>query len=221
MRFRKFFLALLLCAISACTRPLTEAETAFAEAVIGPGLETDRIKVADNFALFPPRRQATYSYRPAKIGSEPCVRRPRPSGNRTPPAAVAFQNTLFMQGPLYSANMVEGWPDRLRVPHALVFAHELVHVWQWQNRAETGYSPWRAAGEGLRAHDPYFFELSPDLKFEGFGYEQQAALLEDYLCFRVANPNHPRAAALREILAPVFPLDALDAALNGQDAGGE
>ena len=39
---------------------------------------------------------------------------------------------------------------------------------------------------------------------------QQAAIVEDYLCFAFANPTHPRRAELRAILAPVFPVDRID-----------
>ncbi|MEO1474591.1 MAG: hypothetical protein AAFS03_11775, partial [Pseudomonadota bacterium] len=103
------------------------------------------------------------------------------------------------------------WPETLRFPQAIVFAHELTHAWQWQNRAVTGYSPFRAVAEAIELADPYFSERQG--AFFTFGYEQQAAIVEDYLCFAFANPNHPRRAELREILAPVFPLDDFDAAL--------
>ena len=80
----------------------------------------------------------------------------------------------------------------------------MTHVWQWQNRAITGYTPWRAAGESLRLIDPYYAPPG-SADFFTYGYEQQAVILEDYLCFAFANPNHPRRAELRKILAPVFP----------------
>ena len=98
-------------------------------------------------------------------------------------------------------------------PQALVFAHELTHIWQWQNRARTGYTPFRAAAESLRLVDPYFAPPG-EAPFLSFGYEQQAAIVEDFICFTFANPDHPRRAELREILAPVFPVDAFEAALG-------
>ena len=76
----------------------------------------------------------------------------------------------------------------------------------------TGYSPARALAESLELADPYFSQ--GEGAFYSFGYEQQAAILEDYICFAFANPDHPRRDELRDILAPVFPLDRFDAALR-------
>ena len=50
--------------------------------------------------------------------------------------------------------------------------------------------------------------------FFAFGYEQQAAIVEDFVCFTIANPDHPRRAELREILAPVLPVEAFEAAVR-------
>ena len=60
--------------------------------------------------------------------------------------------------------------------------------------------------------DPYYSR--GQATFFSFGYEQQAALVEDYVCFAFANPDHPRRAELRAILSPVFPLDDFDAVLG-------
>ena len=136
---------------------------------------------------------------------------PQPRGAQ-PPQAFAFRNRIHFETGLYSSDMVTEWPDRLRIPQALVFAHEMVHVWQWQNREVTGYSPGRAVAESINLADPYFSEGSGT--FFSFGFEQQAAIFEDYLCFAFANPDHPRRQELREVLAPVFDMDRIDAAIE-------
>ena len=56
----------------------------------------------------------------------------------------------------------------------MLFAHEMVHVWQWQNRHVTGYHPLKAAQEH-NAVDPYLFDLSQAPKFLDYGFEQQGA----------------------------------------------
>ena len=61
----------------------------------------------------------------------------------------------------------------------------------WLNREWTGYAPWKAAAESLMIPDPYFSESGEAPVFFAFGYEQQAAIVEDYVCF-VAAPE-PRA----------------------------
>jgi hypothetical protein len=45
---------------------------------------------------------------------------------------------------------------------AMFFAHEMTHVWQWQNRAVTGYHPFRAFSEHVRIEDPYLFDPQDD-----------------------------------------------------------
>ena len=48
---------------------------------------------------------------------------------------------------------------------------------------------------------------------KSFGYEQQAAIVEDFVCFTVANPDHPRRAELRALLEPVLPVADFEAAV--------
>lgn len=202
-------LALLL--ISACSREMTPAETAFAQDLFGPSLDTSKVRVAQGLGVTPVYRTVPKTVRLVEGSDKACVRTPQPRGAQ-PPQAFALANRMHFDTGLYSSDMVIRWPDALRFPQAIVFAHELTHVWQWQNRELTGYSPARAVAESIELADPYFSEGSAE--FYSLGYEQQAALVEDYVCFAFANPNHPRRAELRAILAPVFPLDEFDAVLG-------
>ena len=209
---RRPILALCLLAglLAACTRPLSDREAAFAGALFGDSLDPAEVRVTQGLGLAPLVRTkvaATYRVDPPEGA---CVRTPSPV--RPPPRAFALANRVHFTTDLYSSDMMAGWPDGLRVPHALTMAHELVHVWQWQNRARTGYRPWRAAAESLRIADPYFYGATGE--FARLGYEQQAALVEDWLCFAVLDPGNPRKAELEETLAPVFPLGRVEAALR-------
>ena len=47
----------------------------------------------------------------------------------------------------------------------MLFAHEMTHVWQWQNRQATGYSPLRAAREHDFKADPYLYDISTKTRF--------------------------------------------------------
>ncbi|RMD92390.1 MAG: hypothetical protein D6811_07020, partial [Alphaproteobacteria bacterium] len=93
----------------------------------------------------------------------------------------------------------------------LLWAHELTHVWQWQNRRLTGYTPWKAALESWRRADPYFYEIVPGRGFLSYGYEQQAAMVEDYVCLSLFAPRDPRRARLRAVIAPVLPIERFEA----------
>ncbi|MEM9426024.1 MAG: hypothetical protein AAGA06_04910 [Pseudomonadota bacterium] len=196
--------------LAACSRPLTPAEEAFANDLFGEGLDTSKVRVTQGLGVVPLYRTVPGKVTLVEGTDRACLRTPQPRGAQ-PPQAFALGNRLHFDTGLYSTDMIVRWPDAMRVPQALIFAHELTHAWQWQNRAVTGYSPARAVAESIELADPYFSE--GQAPFFSFGYEQQAAIVEDYVCFAFANPNHPRRAELRAILAPVFPLDAFDAAI--------
>ncbi len=197
--------------LTACTRPLTQAEEAFANDLFGDSLDTSKVRVAQGIGAIPLYRTAPKSVQLVEGTDKACLRTPQPRGAQ-PPQAFALYNRVHFESGLYSSDMVMQWPDRLRIPQAIILAHELTHVWQWQNRHRTGYTPARAVAESWRLADPYFSQ--GEAEFFSFGYEQQAAILEDYICFAFANPDHPRRDELREILAPVFPLDHFDAVLG-------
>lgn len=196
--------------LAACSRPLTPAEEAFANDLFGERLDTSKVRVTQGLGVAPLYRTVPGKVTLVEGTDRACLRTPQPRGAQ-PPQAFALGNRLHFDTGLYSTDMIIRWPDTMRVPQALIFAHELTHAWQWQNRAVTGYSPARAVAESFELADPYFSE--GQAPFFSFGYEQQAAIVEDYVCFAFANPDHPRRAELRAILAPVFSLDAFDAAI--------
>ena len=206
---RAGFAVLLL--LAACSRPLTQAEEAFAADLFGPSLDTSQVRVAQGLGIVPLYRTVPTRVKLVQATDKACVRTPQPRGAQ-PPQAFALNNRVHFETGLYSSDMILQWPERLRIPQALVLAHELTHVWQWQNRKRTGYTPARAVAESWRLADPYFSD--GEAEFFAFGYEQQAAIVEDYVCFTFANPDHPRQVELREILAPVLPVDAFEAALQ-------
>ena len=207
-----------LCALTVmgCQRPLTPNERAFAADIFGDSLDTQKVRVAQGFGTLPPAN-ATRAPRLLPVASPPHVGfcdRTAPQAPSGPPPAWALYNRLHFVTDIYRPDMAVAWPEAALFPEALIMAHELVHVWQWQHRARTGYRPARAALESLTNLDPYFYSPEDGSVFFSFGYEQQAALVEDYLCYALYDPANPRRADLRDILVPFFPLDRLDAALG-------
>ena len=170
------------------------------------------MRVSHGIGLIPPPKMIPASVRKLRGTDQACVRTPQPR-DAQPAQAFALRNGVFFSSALYSGDMALTWPRGLRFPQALIFAHEVTHVWQWQNRAATGYSPWRAIRESLRFADPYFSASGEAPAFFQFGFEQQAAIIEDFVCFTVANPNHPRRRELRALLAPILPVAAFEAAI--------
>lgn len=210
-------LALLAC-LAACSRPLTENERRFAADVVGPSLDIDRVRIARGFTPLPAAAKA-----PAHSDLYPVIpenqipglcERAAPEPRSGPPPGWALWNRVHFSREFYRDDIALNWPQAARFPQALVFAHELIHVWQWQHRRTTGYRPMRAAMENLLNMDPYYYQPDADADFLKFGYEQQGALMEDYLCHALYDPTGPRRAELRPLLAPYFPIERLDAALG-------
>lgn len=198
-------------------RPLTPNERAFAADVIGPALDTDKVRVAESMGLTPLPASSPRPSEPLLVRSAPrkgFCDRTAPEAVSGPPPAWALYNRVHLVPEIYHPDLAAGWPEAARLPEALVLAHELVHVWQWQNRRRTGYHPVRAGLEGFLRRDPYFYVPEDRSRFLDYGYEQQAALLEDYLCYALYDPANPRRVELRRILSPYFPLDRLDRRLG-------
>ena len=213
MRRVALILACLL--VAACARPLTQGERAFAALTHGEALDLDRVRLHEGALVGsytwvrPPRPRTTCRERiwpPGKVG-EPV---------EVSPGAIALFNRVFFRRDLFAPDFMPRFPERLYLAEAMLLAHELTHVWQWQHRTRTGYHPFRAAAEHVRSEDPYLFDEG-GADFLSFGYEQQGAIVEEYFCCTVLDPEAPRTARLHAMLAAAFPLGDLDAALAGTD----
>ena len=198
--------------LAACGRPLTEGERALARVTHGDAVDLDRIRFHDGALV------GSYVWeRPARPRSS-CRERIWPPGRpgelvEVSPGAIALFNRVFYRTDLYRPDYAPGFPDRIFLAEAMLFAHELTHIWQWQNRARTGYHPFLAAREHTRSPDPYLFELET-ADFLSYGYEQQGAIMEEYVCCTVLDPDAPRTERLRRMLAREIPVGDLDAALG-------
>jgi hypothetical protein len=83
-----------------------------------------------------------------------------------------------------------------------LLAHELTHVWQYQS----GMTVWRYLWREIR-HLPhlYAYDLIPHRRFIDYGYEQQAAMVEDWVRLRLGlslrwGSNGVDAAGLEAVL---------------------
>lgn len=200
---------LILMLLAACGRPLTDTERAFAATLHGDALDVTRVRLVDG----------------APVGNVTFHRKPRPRVTcrerilppardeivTTKPAAVSLFNTIYFSKDWYVGNYLPAYPDRLYLTEAMLLAHELTHVWQWQNREQTGYHPLRAAAEHGRSDDPYLFDLNGTPEFLSYGYEQQGAIVEEYVCCRALAPDANRTKRLHRMLSNAFPVSDLPA----------
>ena len=91
----------------------------------------------------------------------------------------------------------------------MLFAHEITHVWQWQNRATTGYSPLRAAREHEGGADPYLYDINTKAGFLDYGYEQQASIVEEFVCCAALDPTGSRTQRLEALISETMPIQDL------------
>ncbi|WP_262386433.1 hypothetical protein ROLI_028880 [Roseobacter fucihabitans] len=206
---RLFLTGLVISAVfmSGCGRGLTPTETAFARTLHGDTLDTSKVRLVDGA----PTRAVTFERKPRPRTT--CRERILPPVKTqtvtSKPAAVALYNHVLFDRDWYLDDYLPDYPDQIGLVAAMLFAHEILHVWQWQNRKQTGYTPWRAAFEHDGARDPYLFELNADPKFSDFGFEQQGAIMEEFICCRALDPAAPRTQRLHDLMSQAMPVAPL------------
>ncbi len=195
---------LILLFLAACGRPLTDTELAFAQTLQGSQLRADRVRLVDGA----PVGEITFQRkaRPRLACRERILPPPKDEIVTSRPAAVTLFNTVYFSRDWYIDNYAPDYPDRVYLVEAMLLAHELTHVWQWQNRKRTGYSPLRAAAEHGSTDDPYLFDLDGAQDFLGYGFEQQGAIVEEYVCCRTLAPEAARTKRLHAMLRASFPV---------------
>ncbi|WP_235924097.1 hypothetical protein [Pseudoroseicyclus tamaricis] len=197
--------------LSACGRPLTTDETSFARAFLGPDFSPATVRLRGDLAE---ERPHSIPVRPRTTCQERIYPQPATATVEVVTGALtAFQTVYFRPG-RYLEDYLEGLGgEAISLPAAMLFAHEMVHVWQWQNRATTGYHPLKAAVEHVQSVDPYLFDPNTEVDFLDYGWEQQGRVYEEYLCCRVLAPEAARTSRLHETLGKYFDLPPLDVAL--------
>ncbi|MCK8464216.1 hypothetical protein MUY35_10175 [Aliiroseovarius sp. S1339] len=212
-------LAAAVATMSGCARKLSTTEVELSRIVFGESLDTDKVRVRAGIGVLPlpkadpipadaPKRDAR------KLPKGVCDRVPQLDRKIEFPAGFVLWNQVFLKRNLYRDDMFEGWPESLPIPHALLMMHELVHVWQWQNRDRTGYTPGQSGAESLRKGDPYYWPGREAGAYLSYGFEAQAAMVEDYMCMTLFDPTNPRRADLATLISPVLPVNRLGAALQ-------
>jgi hypothetical protein len=196
-----------LCLLTACGRPLTPAEKAFATQIHGDTLNVNRIRFhqADLLGSVTFKRER----RPRLTCRERILPEPEEKIVTVSPAALALWNRVIYSRDWYAEDYLPDYPQEMSLVHAMLFAHEIVHVWQWQNRAQTGYTPWRAGREHRVSDDPYLFDIDTKSRFLDHGFEQQASIVEEYVCCATLDPDAPRTKRMKAMLSEAFPLGRL------------
>ena len=190
--------------LAACGRGLTDSERALMFPIMGPTFDADNARMVE--AGFIGMRTREYPTRPQTTCRERI--NPPPSGPTiTVRTAGAVAWTHVLTNPDWTIpNYAPEYPEAINLPAAMYFAHEMVHIWQWQNRETTGYTPFRGLAEHKPGVDPYLFDPQDQIEFLDMGYEQQAALVEEFICCRTLAPNAARTERLHQALSTAMPV---------------
>ncbi len=207
----RFAWVLLLC-LAACGRPLTTGEMSFATTLYGDQLDPSRVRLVDgHFAR-------SFTFRYAKRPRVTCQERIFPPVEEeivtSSPAATTLFNRIFLRQDLFLEDYTEEFVPGTNLYALMLFAHEMAHVWQWQNRKRTHYNPLKAAQEHGGGSDPYLFNLQSDARFLDYPYEQQASIVEEFVCCRALAPKAARTGRLHDLLAQELPVARLQSRVD-------
>lgn len=196
--------------LAACARPLTEGEAELMTALQGDTLDTSRVRILENGFIGITSRE--YPVRPRTTCRELIL---PPSDEPTftaRTAGIVLGQTVNVRPDYYLEDYTRNDRGEMSLTAAMYLAHEVTHVWQWQNRDLTGYHPLKAAREHVTIEDPYLFDDGPGRAFLDYGYEQQASLVEEFICCDTLDPEGPRTARLKALLSEVMPVSDLPTA---------
>ena len=208
------WIIVILFVLTACGRPLTEAERGYMAELAGPAFDPAPVRILRNPLIGLSTR--SYPARPRSTCREQIL--PPPEGDiitgRT--AGIVFFNRLHLREDYALPDYIAPEDGAVNLLAQMFFAHEMTHIWQWQNRAQTGYHPARAFAEHARLEDPYLFESEAELPFLAYGYEQQASLVEEYVCCRTLDPDGARTHRLEELIAQAMSLTPISQSSRAQ-----
>lgn len=202
--WRLLLIILALLTITACGRPLTPAERELMQGLQGQTFDPRPVRISRNRLVG--ITEMTYPARPRTTCRERI--RPPPDGPTftASTAGITLFQHVYTSPRSYLKDYVARPDGALNLAAAMFFAHEMTHVWQWQNRDVTGYNPFRAFAEHGSAKDPYLFDSGSRQRFLDYGYEQQASLVEEYVCCRALDPGGARTARIERLLKQSMPL---------------
>ncbi|MDG4647595.1 hypothetical protein P6F26_04000 [Roseibacterium sp. SDUM158017] len=201
-------LLLTLClSLAACGRPLTQAEAAYMADLKGETFDAGAVRIVENPLIGLGTRR--YPARPRTACRERIWPPPEDGFIETRTAGIVLFDTMHVRPGFWLDDYVAGRDGRRSLAAAMFFAHEMTHVWQWQNRETTGYHPARAFAEHVRIEDPYLFDPHETRRFLDYGYEVQASLVEEYVCCRAVDPTGARTTRLEALIGQVMPVTPL------------
>lgn len=203
---RLFLAVVMVFALAACGRSLTPSEQAFMAELQGDSFDPAGVRITRNSLIG--LGSVTYPVRPRTTCRERIAPPPESDVITGSTAGVVLFRTLHARPDFFLDDYIAREDGALNLVSAMFFAHEMTHIWQWQNRETTDYHPSRAFAEHLRTEDPYLLDGESNFDFLDYGYEQQASLVEEYVCCRALDPDGARTERLRVLLSDYMDINA-------------
>ncbi|WGH78957.1 hypothetical protein [Jannaschia ovalis] len=194
--------ALICLALTGCARSLTPDEAALLAPIHGETLAVERMRVSVSPVVGAFR--LSYDARPRTTCRER-IGRPQQGRIDVRTGGIVLFETLLLR-PDLGRDLAAAPGGVLDLPSAMFLAHEATHVWQWQNRRLTGYHPVRAFSEQVAVDDPYLLDPEDPRRFLDYGFEQQATLVEEYLCCATLDADGARTQRLFALLRQIMPV---------------
>lgn len=209
----KAILLISLAAISGCAgRSMTASEIAYAGSISGLHLNLEKIRFVKGvkFGLSRIRREILSD---ENVKNQ--ISKNGTSQNQlifsvekfvSDERAIALGNTVFFGSEVYE----DDYSTAQISTNRWLMAHEIVHIWQWQNRAVVGYSLGKVFLEHLiYRSEVYEYTLVNRKAFLDYRFEQQAAIVQCYVALRETRPNSAITRRYETLIRTVFPLDKL------------
>ena len=188
---------------ASCThRPITSDEAAFLSSIFFAHTEYDKIRIVRGIDDGIDVLLDSADYDADQVPPDETL--PNLLKNRT--EALVVYNHIYYKNDRYKDNFMAGWPRRINFNDARLLAHEATHVWQWQNRRRTKYTPFKAILEHIQHKDPYIYlPLIPGQLFLDYRYEQQAQMVGDYVVGSIWTPDDPNIIAIGQMIRSTIP----------------
>lgn len=204
--------------LTACSRPMTDGEIAYGNELFTRGLNFEEVRFSGQ------ERQGIQKAKEKLAQEHASVLSNQKDSEKLISAipslfgadAIVIGNTIYFDSDVYSLDFSESVADSDR----WLMAHELTHVWQWQNRDYTGYTFSRVVSEHVEFGDSvYKYILVDGKRFTDYRFEQQGAIVQCYAMLRQVRPNAPVTLKHERIIRSEFPLDALLKLIGFDDDG--
>ena len=217
MWFRSIGLMMSGLALAACSRPMTDGEITYGSQYFTQNLAFEDVRFSGNeargrrVAKQQLERELGTAAGSASENSQKIASLPSLFGAD----ALVVGNTVFFDREYYSSDISQSPINSDR----WLMAHELTHVWQYQNRDMTGYSFAKVVSEHVRfGDDVYDYTLVNGKRFTDYRFEQQGKIVECYAMLKEVSPNGANTRKHEKLIRAEFPLDALMARI-GMSAG--